>query len=262
MSLVPEGGKNPVYVGVTLNCVTADASANSNGGELQGVMAWMRDISSRKVLEDHLTRTRHMASVGTLAAGVAHHFNNIACGMGTMVEFALATEDPGAMLKALRMAAEACTRISWLHHAEFAGVFGRWLCECIRAGFVGSDRRDFAVCRCGGADAEPEGDCVGAGFAGAADCGGAAAAVWAGAAALAAECGGRDCGQALCCAAMIGSGAANHAADGEPGGIRSCCNSATRDVGLMPRICRGFLNRFTPRRGCRTGARGTTRGWG
>ena len=55
-----------------------------------------------------------MASVGTLAAGVAHHFNNIACGMGTMVDFALATEDRGAMLKALRMAAEACTRISYI----------------------------------------------------------------------------------------------------------------------------------------------------
>jgi signal transduction histidine kinase len=77
-------------------------------------MAWMRDISNRKELEHHLTRTRQMASVGSLAAGVAHHFNNIACGMGTMVEFALATEDPGAMLKALRMAAEACTRISYI----------------------------------------------------------------------------------------------------------------------------------------------------
>jgi PAS domain S-box-containing protein len=111
MSIIPQGGRNPIHVGVTLSCVT-DASAKA--GELTGVMAWMRDISNRKELEDHLTRTRHMASVGTLAAGVAHHFNNIACGMGTMVEFALATEDPGAMLKALRMAAEACTRISYI----------------------------------------------------------------------------------------------------------------------------------------------------
>jgi len=111
MSVVPQGGRNPVHVGVTLSCVT---DTSSTQGGLKGVMAWMRDISSRKELEDHLTRTRHMASLGTLAAGVAHHFNNIACGMGTMVEFALATEDPGAMLKALRMAAEACTRISYI----------------------------------------------------------------------------------------------------------------------------------------------------
>jgi PAS domain S-box-containing protein len=113
MSIVPQGGRNPVHVGVTLSCVTEQA-AGGGGGSLKGVMAWMRDISNRKELEDHLTRTRHMASLGTLAAGVAHHFNNIACGMGTMVEFALATEDPGAMLKALRMAAEACTRISYI----------------------------------------------------------------------------------------------------------------------------------------------------
>jgi PAS domain S-box-containing protein len=110
MSIIPQGGRNPVYVGVTLSCVT-DTSGN---GDLRGVIAWMRDITNRKELENHLTRTRHMASVGTLAAGVAHHFNNIACGMGTMVEFALATEDPGAMVKALRMAAEACTRISYI----------------------------------------------------------------------------------------------------------------------------------------------------
>jgi signal transduction histidine kinase len=108
MTLIPEGGKNPLHVGVTLSCVMDSA------GTLKGVTAWMRNITNRKELESHLDRTRHMASVGTLAAGVAHHFNNIACGMGTMVEFALATEDRGAMLKALRMATEACTRIRYI----------------------------------------------------------------------------------------------------------------------------------------------------
>ena len=108
MVLVPQGGKHPIHVGVTLNCV------NDAGGALVGVAAWMRDISNRKELEDHLSRTRHMASIGTLAAGVAHQFNNIACGMGTMVEFALATEDVGAMVKALRMSSEACSRISYI----------------------------------------------------------------------------------------------------------------------------------------------------
>lgn len=115
MTIVPEGGKNPMHVGVTLSCVT-----DPNGGGLSGVMAWMRDISNRKILEENLMRTRHMASLGTLAAGVAHHFNNIACGMGTMVEFALATEDRGAMLKALRMSAEACSRISYITQSLLA----------------------------------------------------------------------------------------------------------------------------------------------
>src|SRR5204863_1762002 len=108
MKIVPDGGKTPTHIGVTLSCVI-DAH-----NQLRGVTAWMRDITNRKELESQLTRTTHMASVGTLAAGVAHHFNNIACGMGTMVEFALATEDRGAMLKALRMATEACTRIRYI----------------------------------------------------------------------------------------------------------------------------------------------------
>lgn len=114
ISVAPEGSKHLIYVGVTLSCVIDSA------GALKGVIAWMRDISSRKELEDHLTRTRHMASVGTLAAGVAHHFNNIACGMGTMVEFALATEEPCAMLKALRMSKEACTRIRYITQSLLA----------------------------------------------------------------------------------------------------------------------------------------------
>ncbi|MGN6368810.1 MAG: two-component system sensor histidine kinase NtrB [Phycisphaerae bacterium] len=130
LSMVPQGGKNPIHVGVTLSCV--NDSASSASGQLAGVMAWMRDISNRKELESHLTRTRHMASVGTLAAGVAHHFNNIACGMGTMVEFALATEDPGAMLKALRMSAEACSRISYITQSLLAcsGETGMGQSEC------------------------------------------------------------------------------------------------------------------------------------
>jgi PAS domain S-box-containing protein len=114
MTIIPQGGKHPLHVGVTLSCVI-----DGKGG-LQGIMAWMRDISNRKELEEHLTRTRHMASVGTLAAGVAHHFNNIACGMGTMVEFALATEEPSAMLKALRMAAEASSRMGYITQSLLA----------------------------------------------------------------------------------------------------------------------------------------------
>jgi PAS domain S-box-containing protein len=108
IKLMPEGAKTPTHIGVTFSCVIDTAN------RLRGVTAWMRDITNRKELESHLTRTTHMASVGTLAAGVAHHFNNIACGMGTMVEFALATEDRGAMFKALRMATEACTRIRYI----------------------------------------------------------------------------------------------------------------------------------------------------
>ena len=89
-------------------------------GQLAGVMAWMRDISNRKELVCPLARRRHMASGGTLAAGGAQHVTPIACGMGSMGVFALATEDPGAMLKALRMSAEACSRISYITQSLLA----------------------------------------------------------------------------------------------------------------------------------------------
>ena len=108
IAFVPPGGKRPLHVGVTLSVILGSA------GQCIGVMAWLRDITNRKALESNLHRTQPMASLGTLAAGVAHHFNNIACGMSTAVEVALATEDPGAMTRALRMSAEAASRIGYI----------------------------------------------------------------------------------------------------------------------------------------------------
>ncbi len=114
MAFVPPGGKQPLYVGVTLSCVLDQNS------RCLGVMAWMRDITNRKELETNLLRTRHMAAVGTLAGGVAHHFNNIVCGMHTMVDFALSTEDPATMRRALHMSAEAASRISYITQSLLA----------------------------------------------------------------------------------------------------------------------------------------------
>jgi PAS domain S-box-containing protein len=114
VEIVPVGGKHSLHIGVILSCVT------DGRGEVRGVMAWMRDITNRKELESNLSRSRHMASLGTLAAGVAHQFNNIVGGMSTMVDFALTTEDPDAMLRALRMSAEAATRISYITQSLMA----------------------------------------------------------------------------------------------------------------------------------------------
>jgi len=114
MAFVPPGGKTPVHVGVTLSCVL---DANN---QCIGIMAWLRNITIRKELETNLQRTRHMASLGTLAAGVAHHFNNIVCGMNTMVEMAISTEDPAAMSRALKMSAEAASRIGYITQSLLA----------------------------------------------------------------------------------------------------------------------------------------------
>jgi two-component system cell cycle sensor histidine kinase/response regulator CckA len=77
-----------------------------------GVAAWIVDETHRKQLAERLIRAEKMASLGTLAGGVAHHFNNILGGVATFVDYALTSNDPAAMRRALQMAAEASTRAS------------------------------------------------------------------------------------------------------------------------------------------------------
>ena len=80
-------------------------------GELVGLAAWIRDIARRKHLERQLLEAEKMVSLGTLAAGVAHHFNNIVGGVATYVDFALHSDNPEATRRALEMAAEAAMRV-------------------------------------------------------------------------------------------------------------------------------------------------------
>jgi PAS domain S-box-containing protein len=79
-------------------------------GASQGVAAWIVDETQQKKLGDRLSQAEKMASLGTLAGGVAHHFNNILGGVATFVDFALTSGDPVAMKRALHMTAEAAAR--------------------------------------------------------------------------------------------------------------------------------------------------------
>jgi len=83
----------------------------------QGVAAWILDETNRRRLSDRLAQAERMASLGTLAAGVAHHFNNILGGVGTMADFAITGGDPDAMRRALQMTAEATARAAKITQA-------------------------------------------------------------------------------------------------------------------------------------------------
>ncbi len=81
-------------------------------GAVRGIAAWMIDETARKKLGERLLQAEKMASLGTLAGGVAHHFNNILGGVATFVDFALTSGDRQAMQRALKMTAEAAARAS------------------------------------------------------------------------------------------------------------------------------------------------------
>lgn len=64
------------------------------GGE-RVFTAVLRDVSEREALESHVSRTRQLASIGTLTGGLAHHFNNVLTTIRGYTELLLAAcEDP------------------------------------------------------------------------------------------------------------------------------------------------------------------------
>jgi len=76
------------------------------------ILICVLEETGRAELSQRLLEAEKMASLGTLAGGVAHHFNNILGGVATFVDFALASGDPTSMRRALEMTAEAATRVS------------------------------------------------------------------------------------------------------------------------------------------------------
>ena len=79
-------------------------------GQVVGGVAWAEDITRLGELERELAAAERLSSLGTLAGGVAHHFNNILGGVSTFVDYALSSDDPRAARRALQMTAQAAER--------------------------------------------------------------------------------------------------------------------------------------------------------
>ena len=89
--------------------VRVNSLYDRNGKVAAGVV-WAEDITRLRQLERELAAAERLASLGTLAGGVAHHFNNILGGVSTFVDYALASDDPRAARRALQMTAQAAER--------------------------------------------------------------------------------------------------------------------------------------------------------
>jgi len=99
----PDDGRT-VHLQVILSAIPGPDGRN------QGVAAWIVDETHRKEMAERLAQAEKIASLGTLAGGVAHHFNNILGGVATFVDYALTDGDPVAMKRALQMTTEAAAR--------------------------------------------------------------------------------------------------------------------------------------------------------
>ncbi|MCK6457527.1 MAG: PAS domain-containing protein [Phycisphaerae bacterium] len=77
-----------------------------------GVSVAMRDITKRKQLSQQLAASRRMTSLGMMANGVAHHFNNILGGVLTSIDAALSSDNPRVVRRTLERVAESVGRAS------------------------------------------------------------------------------------------------------------------------------------------------------
>ena len=104
--------RGPVRSGVEADQHIIISPVRSDEGEIMGVSIMLRDITARRRIQRQLRQAERMASMGTLAGGVAHHFNNILGGVATFVDYALDSGDVQAMRRALRMTADAAARMN------------------------------------------------------------------------------------------------------------------------------------------------------
>ncbi len=84
--------------------IVADPILQAN--RVEGVCLWIQDLTRRMEMEKRMSEIEKLASLGQMAGGLAHHFNNVLGGIVTAVDHALGSDDPTTSRKTLEMISE------------------------------------------------------------------------------------------------------------------------------------------------------------
>ena len=80
-------------------------------GKIIGIIAAVRDITERKIMENELIRTSKLESVSVLAGGIAHDYNNLLTAiLGNIAMASLNADSKTFVLERLAEAEKACLR--------------------------------------------------------------------------------------------------------------------------------------------------------
>lgn len=91
-----------------------------NDGSLQCVSVWFHDITARVQYRRSIRKRERLSTLGMLSGCVAHHYNNLLCGIATSLEYALNMNTMSAMRRALQRTADAVSRATALTHQLLA----------------------------------------------------------------------------------------------------------------------------------------------
>lgn len=96
----------------------------SEDGACLGASLCIRDITRRIQLQQQLAESRKMASLGSVAGAIAHHFNNILGGIITSVDFAQSSGDSSTCARVLQHTSASLQRATVLVHGLMAFAQG------------------------------------------------------------------------------------------------------------------------------------------
>jgi PAS domain S-box-containing protein len=98
----------PMMLAITVSPVVDEA------GTTLGLSVHVRNVTRRLEHERQIAATRKMSALGTMAGGIAHHFNNVIGGVITSIDFAQTSDDPQFVRRLLGSAITALSRASKL----------------------------------------------------------------------------------------------------------------------------------------------------